>query len=154
VTSQLNFSIFFTYIYIIFLVITCLVSLAVPIDKAMCYFYLIASILSCLTLFSLIGITVFLIQTGVKDSDNNLNIVTISGIVMLSLYLLPMILRPIDFLFNIKQYLLGLFSYIVMLPVFINIMQVYSMSNLHDISWGNRPTVSAGTDMHSINEKK
>lgn len=30
--------------------------------------------------------------------------------------------------------------YILMLPTFINIMQIYSMSNLHDISWGNRPT--------------
>ncbi len=134
--------------------VTCLVSLAVPIDKAMSYFIFIAFVLSLLTLTSLFGITVFLIETGLTDDDGNLNILTLSGVVMLSIYILPMILRPLDFLFNIKQYILGLFSYIVMLPVFINIMQVYSMSNLHDISWGNRPTVSSGTDMHSINEKK
>jgi hypothetical protein len=41
---------------------------------------------------------------------------------MLSIYLLPMILRPLDFLFNFKQYIVGLFAYIIMLPVFINIM--------------------------------
>jgi cellulose synthase/poly-beta-1,6-N-acetylglucosamine synthase-like glycosyltransferase len=35
--------------------------------------------------------------------------------------------------------------YILMLPTFVNIMQIYSMSNLHDISWGNRPSaVSTG----------
>ena len=73
---------------------------------------------------------------------------------MLSIYLIPMILRPLDFIFNFRQYVLGLLAYIVMLPVFINIMQVYSMSNLHDVSWGNRPTVSGGADMHTIHEKK
>ena len=42
----------------------------------------------------------------------------------------------------------------VLLPIFINVMQVYSMSNLHDISWGNRPSVTAGTNMLSNDAKK
>ena len=65
-----------------------------------------------------------------------------------------MVLRPIDFLQNIPQYTIGLVSYILLLPTFINVMQVYSMCNLHDISWGNRPTVAAGTDALSSNAKK
>jgi hypothetical protein len=73
---------------------------------------------------------------------------------MLSVYLLPMILRPIDFLFNMPQYLIGLVSYILLLPTYINVMQVYSMSNLHDISWGNRPAASEGTAALSNDAKK
>ena len=44
-----------------------------------------------------------------------------------------------------------------MLPTFINVMQIYGMCNLHDISWGNRPTVAAGqsgTNAFSENAKK
>ena len=73
---------------------------------------------------------------------------------MLSVYLLPIVLRPIDFLMNMPQYVVGLFSYIFMLPIFINVMQVYSMANLHDISWGNRPSATAGTEVLSANAKK
>ena len=73
---------------------------------------------------------------------------------MLSIYLIPFLLRPMDFLANIKSYLVGLVSYFAILPLFINIMQIYSMCNLHDISWGNRPSVTSGTNMLSINAKK
>ena len=59
---------------------------------------------------------------------------------MLSVYFVPMILRPMDCINNFGGYCIGMSVYILMLPTFINIMQVYSMSNLHDISWGNRPT--------------
>lgn len=38
---------------------------------------------------------------------------------------------------------MGLLSYLFMMPTFINIMQIYAMCNLHDISWGNRPTTQA-----------
>ena len=73
---------------------------------------------------------------------------------MLSVYLLPILLRPLDFLYNAPHYIIGLISYIVLLPCFINIMQVYSMCNLHDISWGNRPSASAGANQLSSDTKK
>ena len=50
------------------------------------------------------------------------SILTLSGVIMLSVYFLPMILRPIDFILNIKQYVLGLISYLFLLPTFINVM--------------------------------
>jgi len=73
---------------------------------------------------------------------------------MLSVYLTPMLLRPIDFLFNAHRYLVGLASYLLLLPTFVNVMQVYSMSNLHDISWGNRPSATAGTNILTVDAKK
>ena len=59
---------------------------------------------------------------------------------MLSVYLVPVLLRPLDFIYNLFSYVSGFLSYFFMMPIFLNVMQVYSMSNLHDISWGNRPT--------------
>lgn len=57
-----------------------------------------------------------------------------------------------DFLANFAPYLIGLFSYIVMLPVFTNVFQIYAMCNLHDVSWGNRPS-STGTEAFSATKK-
>jgi hypothetical protein len=69
----------------------------------------------------------------------------------MGVFLMPMILRPLDFLSNFKNYTLGLFSYLFMMPTFINIMQIYAMCNLHDISWGNRPAQGQGVEAMSSN---
>jgi len=58
---------------------------------------------------------------------------------MLSIYYVPMILRPIDFLFNPFRYIVGLISYFMMMPMFLNVFTIYAICNLHDVSWGNRP---------------
>lgn len=44
---------------------------------------------------------------------------------------------------NLKAYLIGLFAYLFMIPTYMIIMQIYAMANLHDLSWGNRPTSGA-----------
>lgn len=59
---------------------------------------------------------------------------------MLAIYVVPFLLRPIDFLENFKGYTVGLLSYLLLIPMFTNIFSIYAMANLHDISWGNRPT--------------
>ena len=49
-------------------------------------------------------------------------------------------------------YLVGLVSYIVLIPMFVNVFSIYSFSNLHDVSWGNRPsTTGVGTEAFSAN---
>ena len=73
---------------------------------------------------------------------------------MLSVYFIPIILRPIDFIQNFSGYIIGMLIYILMLPTFINIMQIYSMSNLHDVSWGNRPTEKTGTNLVAANKEQ
>ena len=69
---------------------------------------------------------------------------TLFGLLVLASYIMPFVLRPIDFLKNAHHYVIGLICYILLLPFFSNIMQIYSMCNLHDVSWGNRPTIKAG----------
>ena len=43
---------------------------------------------------------------------------------------------------TIWKYIVGIPLLIFMAPMYINIFIIYSMSNLHDISWGNRETDS------------
>ena len=64
---------------------------------------------------------------------------------MLCVYLLPMIMRPKDCLDMLRGYVMGLIIYLFLLPFFVTIMQVYGFCNLHDLSWGNRPTAAGGT---------
>lgn len=168
--TTIGFSTLFSFTYAALLMFTIFISTAAPIDRAIVYFRVIASVFSVLTILSIIGIATFLTQTGfyppVKqyivdeqkwvdlDEPAHFSLLTLSGVVMLSIYIVPVFLRPKDFFFNMSQYFFGLFSYFMLLPVFINVMQVYAMSNLHDISWGNRPSVNAGTNALSADDKK
>lgn len=165
-----NFNNVFSWGYLGVLVVTVLVSLAVPIDRAMEYIRIITVLLAVLTVTSLFGIIIFLAEQGffpakryydfdkqewvTDDSQHPFSIFTLCGVIMLSIYLVPVLFRPIDFISNLQHYLLGFVSYMLMLPVFINVMQVYSMSNLHDVSWGNRPSANAGTGQLTINNQK
>ena len=73
-----------------------------------------------------------------------------AGVIMLAIYIVPFLFRPIDFLENFKGYMVGLVSYLVLIPMFSNIFSIYAMANLHDISWGNRPTTgTTGTEAFS-----
>ena len=47
---------------------------------------------------------------------------TIAGIIMYSTFLAPMILRPLDFLQNFMNYILGMITYIVMIPTMVNVL--------------------------------
>ena len=160
--DTIGFSTLFSFVYAGLLMFTIFISIASPIDRAIVYFRVVASIFSVMTILSVLGISTFLAQTGfyppVKQYDvdtkqwhdlpepPHFSLLTLSGVVMLSIYIVPIFLRPKDFFFNMPQYFFGLMSYFLLLPVFINVMQVYAMSNLHDISWGNRPSVNSGTN--------
>lgn len=63
-------------------------------------------------------------------------------------------LRPLDFLFNIHKFLIGLISYLYMLPTFSVLFQIYAFCNLHDISWGNRPASTSAQGLNSLTYDK
>lgn len=63
-TGSLTFSAFFSYAYVILLIITVLTSLAAPIDKGITYFRFVATVFSFLTVMSLIGVATFMAENG------------------------------------------------------------------------------------------
>jgi len=85
----------------------------------------------------------------------HLSILTLAGTLSYSIYLIPVILRFGDFFFNPGKYICGFMSYMVLLPMYTNLMQIYSICNLHDLSWGNRPSESGnGTEALAEDKKK
>lgn len=120
-----------------------IISLTVPVDRGIFFFNFLMIIFGLLLSFTMAGIIYYLIQTGiypeekvydeankqwnvVYDSNGNpirqFSLLVFSGIIMSSVYLIPIILRPFDFLSNFKAYFVGLFTYIFMMPTFINVM--------------------------------
>jgi hypothetical protein len=45
----------------------------------------------------------------------------LAGVIMLSVYMVPMIIRPIDFLSNFRGYVIGLLAYLMLIPMFTNV---------------------------------
>jgi len=158
-----EFPTLFAYFYAVCVLGTIIISLSSPIDKAMCYFRSVGLLFSIMTIGSLVAIAVVMAdetmmcvekhwQVTAKGGKwvptggpKHLSKMVLAGTVMLTVYVLPMLLRPIDFVYNFKGYFIGLITYLFLLPMFVNIMQIYGFCNLHDLSWGNRPTAAAGT---------
>ena len=156
-----------------------IVSLAGPIDRAMFYFKLSSVFFSIATLGTIFGIAFLNINNGphpqmlIFDHDSkawypcfeqpqagsdpvpivHFHILLVSTAIMLFVYIAPMVIRPLDFLKHFSSYVVGFVTYFFMMPVFITCMTVYSMCNLHDISWGNRPSVQDSSQL-SIHAKK
>lgn len=49
---------------------------------------------------------------------------------------------------------MGLVMYMLLTPFFINVLSVYTMCNLHDVSWGNRPAGAISAELAASQAKK
>jgi hypothetical protein len=63
-SDGINFASVFTYAYFIMLILTCLISLAMPLPRAMCYITFISIVFTVFTLASFTGMIVFMIHQG------------------------------------------------------------------------------------------
>lgn len=163
------------YSYLACLLISIFVSISMPLDRAMYYFKPISIIMGILQTVSLVGVASFLAIRGVHppvlirecpdpDSDNNcvyvedpsgatyFSVLTVAGSLMFTIYFVPFVLRPLDFLYNFHRYVIGLLCYLLMMPYYANIFLLYSICNLHDVSWGNRPANTGGNTV-SVHKK-
>ena len=154
----------FAYCYVFLLVLCLIISLALPLDRAKPCLVLTTVLFGIMTLSCLFGMCYFLALSGfypeekVFDKDtwqwhgvgkHYFSPLVLAGVIMLSVYLVPIVMRPIDFLANLRGYVVGLIAYLCLIPMFTNVFQIYAMSNLHDVSWGNRPSTSGGTEAFS-----
>ena len=161
-------------VYLACVFISVFVSLSLPVQRAVPYFHVVSTIMSFLMLSALTGVTYFLGVRGlnpevtekicteyddgtetctwVPTGDTYFSIICVCSILMLSMYITPFIMRPIDAIQNWKPYILGFLAYLLMMPVFTNIFMIYAMCNLHDVSWGNRPS-STGQEAFTAKKK-
>ena len=159
------FTLIFAYVYIFLIVMTLILSLALPIERSKTWFNIILFCFGTLTTMSIFGMIIYLQATGFiapekkynptieewePTGEYNFSYLVLAGVIMLSIYTVPFIMRPVDFLSNLAGYIVGLLAYILMIPMFVNVFSIYSFCNLHDVSWGNRPTTSGtGTEAFS-----
>jgi F0F1-type ATP synthase membrane subunit a len=146
----------------------CLIlSLALPLDRAKPCFVIATTLFGFITFSAIVGMVFYLAAAGfypehltfdpikyvwTPQGDHHFSWLVLAGVIMLAIYTIPFLLRPIDFLENFKGYVVGMIAYLILIPMFANIFSIYSMANLHDISWGNRPTTSTGTEAFSDKE--
>jgi len=122
------------YLFIIF--ISLFMSMSVPIEKAMPYFRCMGLLFSLFSLITIGGIVIYLTESGFISEimiwdyqieeyqgtgEYGLNVLALTGSIMLSVFIIPIVSRPIDFLSNAGKYIIGLISYIVLMPMFTNV---------------------------------
>jgi hypothetical protein len=159
----------YVYVYILLLCMCLIVSLAMPLDKAKPCFNIATTIFGLISIMSVVGMCFYLAAAGfypyrstydpysntwTQHDDQHFSWLVLAGVIMLCVYTVPILFRPIDFLENFRGYIFGLASYIVLIPLFANIFSIYAMSNLHDISWGNRPTTGGGTEAFTAKKRE
>jgi len=156
----------FTIFYMSIILFVLLLSLGTDLGNTIMYFKALSVLLAFCTIFSLLSIFFFLKQTGfhppvmecMMENEKDKCVwedvtedfagapffswTVLCGYGMFTVFFFPMILRPVDFIKNATSYLVGMFTYVLLLPVFTNVMSIYSFSNLQDVSWGNRPSAA------------
>lgn len=133
-------------IYVLLLFVILIVSVTRKVEKSGVYYQAAAVVLG---LFMLITLTSSIFYFFVR-TDQHLSLAFFFVIGTLLSYILPVLLhsRQISFL----KFIVGTSALMFLTPTFINVFVVYAISNLHDVSWGNRPS-NAGLSKEEQNLK-
>ena len=120
-------------VYIIFLFLVLLLSVTVEVTWAE-FGYRISSVV--MGFFSLLMIG-WAIAFAIMQELSKI------GIILLLVYFLAFV---VPFVFNwprlkLFDFLKGILYVIYLTPTYINILTIYAISNLHDVSWGSRPEI-------------
>lgn len=119
--------------YLALLFIFILMSITKPITKSG-WIYSVFVIIFGIFIFISIGV-------GFKffwENSENIWVAVLLGVTLVGSYIMP----PM-FNFNrmsLWKYFVGVIILVFLSPTYINIIIIYSMANLHDVSWGNRAT--------------
>ena len=126
----------FAYVYIFLLVMCLIIALALPLDRARTCFMMTTILFGLMTLSCIFGMVFFLSNSGfypeekkfdrstwqwVGQGEYYFSLLELAGVIMLSVYLVPIVMRPIDFLENFRGYVIGLISYLLLIPMYSNV---------------------------------
>jgi cellulose synthase/poly-beta-1,6-N-acetylglucosamine synthase-like glycosyltransferase len=89
--------------------------------------------------FILCGFNMFVVLYALTRVLNQALSVLVVIIFVSTYFLPPLIYEPKNFCGTLlTRQLPGIFSYIMCMPLYIIVFQIYSYANIHDVSWGNR----------------
>lgn len=120
-------------VYLIFLFLTLLLSTTIDVRWAETGFRLWSIFMGLFTLLMVIWSVIFLL-----DAD-----LTSVGVIFFMIYALsfgtPLLLNWKHL--RVWDFLKGVVYVIYLSPTYINIFTIYSISNIHDVTWGSRPSI-------------
>jgi len=106
-------------------------------DSVNIFLRIISIILSFFNFFIMISAYYKLFQT-----DMNLSF-WVTGVYAFSYIFPPMIYDHTNYLHELHQQYFGLICYLLCIPMYQIVFQIFAYANIHDVSWGNR---DASTD--------
>ena len=143
ITSEANIM---QNVYILFLFFSLLLSTTIDISWAENGFRFWSFIMGLFTLLMIGSSIIFAIQENIQS------IGVISMIIFLMSYLIPLFVN----IKNVKfwDFVKGLVYVTYLSPTYVNIFTIYSISNIHDVSWGSRPAAQDGKSFQDTEKKK
>mmetsp|Transcript_14062 Transcript_14062/g.16294 ORF Transcript_14062/g.16294 Transcript_14062/m.16294 type:complete len:283 (+) Transcript_14062:1401-2249(+) len=137
-------------IYLCMLFFVIMLSCTSKIEYTGEWFKFISIVMGLFTLI-LMGITFWRTYQTISFDDSNIILTLIMVGSLLSSYLIPLMLHFHDIKFG--DFVKGVIYSIYLSPTMVNIISIYSMSNICDVSWGSRPA-SGGKESGVSNEEQ
>jgi hypothetical protein len=109
------------------------------IKDAMGYYRFVLAFFIVYTLLCQIGTINMFRNFGIRDSAGGINIIFVQFALSWVVLLVPFFFKPIDMITNFKLYIKSFFVYYFSYSWWFICLNIYSMCNLDDVTWGNRP---------------
>lgn len=91
-------------------------------------------------LYCTIGVVSMVRNYGFYDKSGHINVFFVQVVLMWFVLLFPFFFKPLNFLRNPLRYCTGFVCYYFSYNWWTVIINIYSICNLDDVSWGNRPS--------------
>lgn len=141
--TTMGFSSLVTLVIMFLILFAVLASIGAQIQDSMPYYRLVLAAFQAYTLFGVVGTINVVRHFGLYCADGSLNFYILQFFLMWMVLLCPFIYKPIDAIQNFSKYILGLPIYYLSYYWWYVIITIYSMCNLDDVTWGNRPANSS-----------
>jgi hypothetical protein len=123
--------------YVSTLIATVIVSLSVKPEKIKHFLNTLSAIFGFYTILTIFLAIRFIFRDGLEFSYNikeNISIILLGLTILVSI--LAILLKYTK---DIPAVIKGLFPFFFMSGTYVNMFLIYSICNIHDVSWGNRP---------------
>ncbi|CAI2370275.1 unnamed protein product [Moneuplotes crassus] len=127
----------FENIYLIFLFFCLMLSTTVEVTYAEAGFRICSLVMSLFAIVTIVCSIFFAL-----DGDQNRTAIILLGLVGIS-FIIPILLN----IHRVKlaDFVKGIFYGTILSPTYFNILPIFAISNIHDVSWGSRPTTKEQT---------
>jgi chitin synthase len=133
------------YLYLIFLFLTMLLSTSIEIQWAETGFRICSFFMGLFTILMVINSALYALDQDITSAS------VIFFLIFLLSYGLPLFCNWGGLKYS--DFIKGVVYVIYLSPTYVNIFTIYSISNIHDVTWGSRPAIDQTKD-NDVKQKK